>query len=149
MRLKIINFHTDKKKDSQVTEKHIEVFVAVSWADTIPTGPWYLLRDQKEKAGPLRRFGSASGEPAHRSSGLSGQQQRNMGSVVVTASSGMVDAVDKSVGTVVEALYEARMLDNTIILFLTDNGGQPWGPHASRGFNWPLRGTMLTVWEGR
>ncbi|KAH9370117.1 hypothetical protein HPB48_015128 [Haemaphysalis longicornis] len=60
----------------------------------------------------------------------------------------MVDAMDQSVGVVVEALYEAQMLDNTIVVFLSDNGGQPWGPHASRSFNWPLRGTKATLWEG-
>ncbi|XP_077553018.1 arylsulfatase B-like [Haemaphysalis longicornis] len=65
-----------------------------------------------------------------------------------TIYAGMVDAMDESVGVVVEALNEARMLDNTIVVFLSDNGGQPWGPHASRGSNWPLRGTKNTLWEG-
>lgn len=65
-----------------------------------------------------------------------------------TIYAGMVDAMDQSVGVVVEALYEAQMLDNTIVVFLSDNGGQPWGPHASRSFNWPLRGTKATLWEG-
>ncbi|KAH9370118.1 hypothetical protein HPB48_015127 [Haemaphysalis longicornis] len=58
------------------------------------------------------------------------------------------DAMDESVGAVVEELYEARMLDNTIVVFLSDNGGQPWGAHATRSFNWPLRGTKQTLWEG-
>lgn len=65
-----------------------------------------------------------------------------------TIYAGMIDALDQSVGVVVEALYEARMLDNTIVVFVADNGGQPWGSHASRGFNWPLRGTKSTLWEG-
>lgn len=65
-----------------------------------------------------------------------------------TIYAGMVDALDQSVGSVVEALYEARMLDNTILVFVADNGGMPWGDHASRSFNWPLRGTKATLWEG-
>ncbi|KAK8766736.1 hypothetical protein V5799_006483 [Amblyomma americanum] len=40
------------------------------------------------------------------------------------------------------------MLDNTVVVFSSDNGGAPWGLHASRSFNWPLRGVKGTLWEG-
>ncbi|XP_075724941.1 arylsulfatase B-like [Rhipicephalus microplus] len=60
----------------------------------------------------------------------------------------MMDALDQSVGNVLEALQQERMLDNSIIVFSSDNGGLPWGSHASRGFNWPLRGAKTTLWEG-
>ncbi|KAH8040298.1 hypothetical protein HPB51_010078 [Rhipicephalus microplus] len=59
-----------------------------------------------------------------------------------------MDALDQSVGNVLEALQQERMLDNSIIVFSSDNGGLPWGSHASRGFNWPLRGAKTTLWEG-
>uniref|UniRef100_L7LZW8 Putative arylsulfatase b n=1 Tax=Rhipicephalus pulchellus TaxID=72859 RepID=L7LZW8_RHIPC len=65
-----------------------------------------------------------------------------------TIYAGMVDALDQSVGQVVKALSDAGMLENTIIVFSSDNGGGPWGEHNSRGFNWPLRGAKGTVWEG-
>ncbi|KAH6939114.1 hypothetical protein HPB50_015768 [Hyalomma asiaticum] len=65
-----------------------------------------------------------------------------------TIYAGMVDALDQSVGEVVKALAEARMLDNTVIVFSSDNGGQPWGLHTTRSINWPLRGSKGTVWEG-
>ncbi|KAH9370113.1 hypothetical protein HPB48_011280 [Haemaphysalis longicornis] len=61
---------------------------------------------------------------------------------------GMVDALDQSVGAVMEALYEAQMLDNSIVVFSSDNGGSPFGFHATRSFNWPLRGSKGTHWEG-
>ncbi|KAH9379959.1 hypothetical protein HPB48_001414 [Haemaphysalis longicornis] len=60
----------------------------------------------------------------------------------------MMDALDQSVGLVVEALNAERMLENSIVVFLSDNGGQPFGPHSNRGFNWPLRGFKGSVWEG-
>ncbi|KAH9379963.1 hypothetical protein HPB48_013227 [Haemaphysalis longicornis] len=60
----------------------------------------------------------------------------------------MVDTLDQSVGFVVEALNEARMLENTVVVFFSDNGGMPYGSSASRGYNWPLRGTKNTLWEG-
>lgn len=60
----------------------------------------------------------------------------------------MLDALDQSVGVVVEALSDTGMLDNTIIVFTSDNGASPWGTHGNRGFNWPLRGAKFTLWEG-
>ncbi|XP_065294684.1 arylsulfatase B-like [Dermacentor albipictus] len=60
----------------------------------------------------------------------------------------MVDTLDQSVGQVVKALNDAHMLENTVIVFSSDNGGGPYGPFESRGFNWPLRGAKGTLWEG-
>ncbi|KAK8764732.1 hypothetical protein V5799_032666 [Amblyomma americanum] len=65
-----------------------------------------------------------------------------------TIYAGMVDAMDESVGDVLEALQQEHMLDNSVLVFSSDNGGLPWGEHASRGFNWPLRGAKGTLWEG-
>ncbi|KAL1421918.1 hypothetical protein MTO96_022627 [Rhipicephalus appendiculatus] len=65
-----------------------------------------------------------------------------------TIYAGMVDALDQSVGEVVKALSDARMLQDTVIVFSSDNGGQPWGMHTTRSINWPLRGSKGTVWEG-
>lgn len=60
----------------------------------------------------------------------------------------MVDTLDQSVGHIMEFLSQAGMLENTIIVYSSDNGGIPYGDHASRGYNWPLRGGKLTLWEG-
>ncbi|KAL1481183.1 hypothetical protein MTO96_034617 [Rhipicephalus appendiculatus] len=60
----------------------------------------------------------------------------------------MTDALDQSVGILLEALEEASMLRDTIIVFSSDNGGAPTGPISNRGINWPLRGMKTTLWEG-
>ncbi|CAN8029616.1 unnamed protein product, partial [Ixodes persulcatus] len=60
----------------------------------------------------------------------------------------MVDALDVSVGRVVEALSRAGMLENSIVAFSSDNGAVPFGFRSNRGFNWPLRGIKASVWEG-
>ena len=58
---------------------------------------------------------------------------------------GMVSAVDDSVGELVSALQRADILNNTIIIFSTDNGGAVTNEKRRAidgmpGSNWPLRG---------
>lgn len=57
--------------------------------------------------------------------------------------SASVHHLDLCVGAIVEALQQADMLQNTIIIFSTDNGG----PTASAS-NFPLRSGKGTLWEG-
>ena len=57
----------------------------------------------------------------------------------------MATAIDDAVGALVTALTDAGMMDNTILVFSSDNGGQPSAGGAS---NAPLRGAKNTWWEG-
>lgn len=50
--------------------------------------------------------------------------------------------LDKGVGLVVKTLKEKKMLDNTIIILLSDNGAPSEGIHYNRGSNAPLRGVF-------
>ncbi|KAH9376423.1 hypothetical protein HPB48_020095 [Haemaphysalis longicornis] len=59
-----------------------------------------------------------------------------------------MDTLDESLATVMETLHDEDMLNNTIVVVMSDNGGTPFGPHSTRSFNWPLRGVKLTVFEG-
>ncbi|KAM7315569.1 arylsulfatase B [Ixodes scapularis] len=65
-----------------------------------------------------------------------------------TLYAGMLDALDESIGSIVEALDNAGMLEDTIIAFSSDNGGSPYGLQSNRGYNWPLRGAKFTLFEG-
>lgn len=56
----------------------------------------------------------------------------------------MVYAVDRGMGKIVEALKETNQLDNTLIVFLSDNGGN--FDHGAN--NYPLKGTKGDAWEG-
>lgn len=63
---------------------------------------------------------------------------------------GMLSKMDDSIGDIVDALSEQRMLKNTVILFLSDNGA-PSNQEAiypNWGSNFPLRGAKETLWEG-
>ena len=57
---------------------------------------------------------------------------------------GMLRAADEGISNITMLLESKNMLDDTIIIFTTDNGGQT----ASGGNNWPLRGNKDTVFEG-
>lgn len=52
----------------------------------------------------------------------------------------MIWKLDESVGKVMVALKENRMLDHTIVVFVSDNGAATAGIHPNHGSNWPLRG---------
>ncbi len=56
---------------------------------------------------------------------------------------GMIAALDRGVGTVLEALDAAGVRENTLVLFFSDNGGV-----GGIGSNHPLRGAKASVFEG-
>lgn len=55
----------------------------------------------------------------------------------------MVAAMDEGISNITQTLAANGMLNDTIIIFSTDNGG-PW----PEGNNSPLRGRKATLWEG-
>lgn len=57
----------------------------------------------------------------------------------------MMSALDESVGRVVEALSKNNLLENSIIIFMSDNGAQTIGFLENRGSNYPLRGVSKFI----
>ncbi|MGC6455237.1 MAG: sulfatase [Coraliomargaritaceae bacterium] len=63
----------------------------------------------------------------------------------------MVDAMDHGIGMVLQALEESGKLENTLIFFLSDNGGtvpQPWNPRENWCNNGPFKDGKTSVYEG-
>ncbi|XP_031768310.2 arylsulfatase J-like isoform X2 [Galleria mellonella] len=58
----------------------------------------------------------------------------------------MVKKLDESVGDILEALLLKGILEKTIIIFVTDNGGMT--SSSSYGSNFPLRGMKMSPFEG-
>ncbi len=56
---------------------------------------------------------------------------------------GMLSKLDDSVGEVVRVLSEEGMLDNSVIVFTTDNGGPAAGFDVNYASNWPLKGVRV------
>lgn len=54
----------------------------------------------------------------------------------------MVETLDAAVGRVVDALRRTGQLDNTVVLFASDNGGERFS------YVWPLAGTKGGLYEG-
>ncbi|XP_048479039.1 uncharacterized protein LOC105390596 isoform X2 [Plutella xylostella] len=61
---------------------------------------------------------------------------------------GMVTSLDRSIGDIVAALADSKMLQNTIIAFVSDNGAAPVGKTQNYGTNLPLRGLKGTPFDG-
>ncbi|MDZ4289403.1 MAG: sulfatase-like hydrolase/transferase, partial [Prosthecobacter sp.] len=55
---------------------------------------------------------------------------------------GAVTCMDEAIGALMEAAEKAGQKDNTIFLFMSDNGG------SGNGGNAPLKGGKSTMWEG-
>nr|UNO37564.1 sulf3b [Psylliodes hospes] len=60
----------------------------------------------------------------------------------------LINLMDQSVGDVVAKLSQKRMLDNSIILFFSDNGAPTTGKFGNYGSGWPFRGLKATLFEG-
>ncbi|XP_060839029.1 arylsulfatase B-like [Rhopalosiphum padi] len=64
---------------------------------------------------------------------------------------GMLTSLDESVGSIIESLDNNGMLEDSIVLFISDNGAPAddpiWG-YGNSGSNWPLRGEKGAVLDG-
>lgn len=99
-----------------------------------------LLRNGYEPTGT--RLEGRSGEGAEFNTADYGQRGR--GNTLRQTFSAQVTGLDDAVGTILQAVEEAGIADNTLIWFLSDNGGTP----TFGGNNEPLRGVKNTEWEG-
>ncbi|CAG2119953.1 unnamed protein product, partial [Medioppia subpectinata] len=60
----------------------------------------------------------------------------------------MAYSMDASIGTVMQALHNKHMLDNSIVIFISDNGGDPLERVGNGASNRPLRGAKFGLFEG-
>lgn len=59
--------------------------------------------------------------------------------------SAMIEKVDENIGRIIQSLKEKGELDNTLILYFSDNGN---AAHLDSIFNTPYKGVKALLWEG-
>ena len=70
--------------------------------------------------------------------------QKGRGNTARQTYAAMVTGMDRAIGKIMEAINNQGLAENTVIWFLSDNGGDiDYG-----GSNLPLRGEKATEWEG-
>jgi uncharacterized sulfatase len=74
------------------------------------------------------------------------EKHQHMQNHTLQVYSGMIEALDRSIGKIVEALEDNGLSDNTLIIFTSDNGGA--GYIGLHDINKPYRGWKLTHFEG-
>lgn len=60
----------------------------------------------------------------------------------------MLKKLDDGIGEIVKALYDKKMLENTLIAFVSDNGGMTTSQNGNYASNYPMRGTKMSPFEG-
>ncbi|GAB4046872.1 arylsulfatase B [Spirosoma litoris] len=101
-----------------------------------------LLKNGYDPSKPQEGFTSGGGQPGEFNTPDYGKKGR--GNNLRQTYTAMVTGMDNALGQILKAIDEKGIADNTIIWFLSDNGGIP----TFGGNNDPLRGTKHTEWEG-
>jgi len=97
--------------------------------------PLYLYETFKGNPQAFRYFSGGTGQqPVKKDSDI---RQR-----CITLA--MVQWMDKGIGRILQTLKDEEVYDDTIVLFISDNGGAT----GMRATNAPLRGNKHTQWEG-
>lgn len=57
----------------------------------------------------------------------------------------IINIMDDSIGQLIKKLSDKNMLECSIIIFFSDNGGQTIGDYQNFASNWPLRGVSIQI----
>jgi len=126
----ILKNHTPVKPTQYLTDEFSDA--AVDFIEAHADQPFFLFLAYNAPHLPLQ----ATTKYLNRFPTLSGKRKTY---------AAMVSAVDDGVRDVLSALRDQHVLDDTLVVFLSDNGG-PFLKNASQ--NTPLKGGKSDVWEG-
>ncbi len=127
----ILRNHVPQKPEKYLTDAFSDA--AVEFVEANRDNPFFLFLAYNAPHGPLQ----ATEHYLERFPNIEDTKRRTYAA--------MVSAVDDGVGRVLKKLDDHGLAGDTIVVFLSDNGG-PTTKNASR--NDPLRGGKSDVWEG-
>lgn len=106
---------------------------AVDWIERNKGRSWFLYLPFNAQHAPLQ----APKKYLERFPGIGDERRRTFAA--------MLSAMDDGVGRVLAKVRELRQEENTIVFFISDNGGPTQSTTSSNG---PLRGFKMTTYEG-
>mgnify|MGYP001979597971 FL=1 len=138
---------TDWYKDQQLKDEpgyltHLVTKYSTAFIKETRGQPFFLFISHLAAHFPFQ----GPDDPAHRTEGKIWHQSKYgplPESEYKRAYKDMIEAVDESVGEVVQALEETGLRDNTLIFITSDNGAYSWV-----GSNEPYRGEKGSLFEG-
>ncbi|NDV62603.1 sulfatase-like hydrolase/transferase [Puniceicoccales bacterium CK1056] len=126
----ILRNHEHVKPTKYLTDAFSDA--AVEFIEENSDRPFFLFLSYNAPHGPLQ----ATEEYLARFPSIENPDRRTYAA--------MVSALDDGVGRVLETLAANGLDENTLVFFLSDNGG----PQSNASSNAPLRGWKSDVWEG-
>jgi arylsulfatase A-like enzyme len=109
---------------------------AAAFIDRNKTGPFFLYLAFNAVHTPMQ----ADDERLKKFAGIAGQRRTY---------AAMMSAMDDAVGTVMAKLKAEKLTENTLVVFVSDNGGPTMkGTTTNGSVNAPLRGSKRTTLEG-
>jgi arylsulfatase A-like enzyme len=105
---------------------------AVAFIDRHAKEPWFLYLTFNAVHNPLQ----APDKYLKRFPGIADETRRTYAA--------MLSAMDDAIGAVLKKLRAAGIEEDTLVFFISDNGGPP----VNGSSNTPLRGHKATTWEG-
>jgi arylsulfatase A-like enzyme len=106
---------------------------ALDWLDKHQGEPWFLYLPYNAQHAPLQ----APEKYLERAKHISDEKRRTFAAMMI--------ALDDAIGRVLTMVRDFGQEENTLIFFVSDNGGPTAQTTSSNG---PLRGFKSTTWEG-
>lgn len=110
-----------------------EALSFISRRATTPEKPFFLFLAYNAPHGPLEAPAEEIAKFAH----IENEKRR-----IYAA---MISVMDRGIGQILDLLEEQKLAENTLVVFLSDNGG---AAHTHGSHNTPLRGAKSEPWEG-
>lgn len=135
------NGFIDSRKSAHVVKIDDDAFYttdayadrAVEWIESHAKGPWFLYLPFNAQHAPLE----APKKYLDRFPNIADPKRRTFAA--------MLSAMDDAVGRVLATVRKAGQEENTMFIFIADNGGPTKGTTSKNG---PLRGFKATTYEG-